>query len=98
MAVNVNIPEKVMTPLEIFIANEDKWLNDLVVRYPSQIPVKELADHWGCNPESVREMLMHAPVFGLHWKKVGAKNNSFLIPTYKFVGWYCNINIYGISE
>ena len=92
MAVNAIIPEKVMTPLDTFIAADREWLNDIVVRYPNQIPVKELADHWGCNPESIREMLMNAPVFGLHWKKVGAKNNSFLIPTGLFIRWYCKIN------
>ena len=40
--------------LSKFIKSEREWLNGIIEQYPRQIPINPIAEHWGCEPASVR--------------------------------------------
>lgn len=73
-----------------FLHSDDEWLAEIIGKYPRQIPIKPIAEHFGCAEESVRSAIeCNGAVFGLCWRKAGAANKAYLIPTAVFVRWYC---------
>ena len=77
--------------LSKFIKSEREWLNGIIEQYPRQIPINPIAEHWGCEPASVRAAIEQSPTCGVYWKKVGGTNRKYLIPTGVFVQWYCKV-------
>lgn len=64
-------------------------LNDLIEKYPIDIPVKECAAFLHMGYDSLRAFLEQSPnSFGMCWKN-GA-NRAFSIPATKFYLWYMN--------
>lgn len=64
-------------------------LNDLIEKYPIDIPVKECAGFLHMGYDSLRAFLEQSPnSFGMCWKN-GA-NRAFSIPATKFYLWYMN--------
>lgn len=74
-----------------FIASDKIWIGELIEKYPQQIPIAPIAQHWGCAPDTVRAMIEQSPTFGLYWRKAGKTNKAYLIPTGLFVRWYCKV-------
>lgn len=77
--------------LSRFLREDREWLCDIIRKYPQQIPINPIAEHWGCAPASVRATIEQSPTFGVYWKKVGGTNRKYLIPTGVFVQWYCKV-------
>lgn len=82
---------EVKDTLSEFIKSEREWINGIIEQYPRQIPINPIAEHWGCEPASVRAAIEQDPNFGVYWKKVGGVNKKYLIPTGLFVQWYCKV-------
>lgn len=71
------------------LLDEDvKKLNKIVTSHPKQIPIKVIADLFGCDVENVRTMCEDEHVFGVGWRKPGKLNRGFCIPTALFIRWY----------
>lgn len=71
------------------LLDEDvKKLNKIVTEHPKQIPIKVIADLFGCDVENVRTMCEDEHVFGVGWRKPGKLNRGFCIPTALFIRWY----------
>lgn len=75
--------------LSQFLQKDREWLCDIIKQYPQQIPVKPIAEHFGCTTESVRSAIVQNQTFGLFWKEGNKSRSTFLIPTGLFVRWYC---------
>lgn len=71
---------------------DEQWLDELVEKYPSNIPVKVLSDYIGCTPQSLRAAIMQSQVFGLYYRQPGNKNYNFVVPTCVFLRWYCKVD------
>ena len=74
-----------------FLQADREWLCQLVEKYPQQIPIQPIAEHWGCEAASVRAAIEQNTTFGLFWRKPGKTNRAYLIPTGVFVQWYCKV-------
>lgn len=70
-----------------FIDQDDKKIEDLIKEYPVSIPTQAAAKFLGLNVTSMRAILDSGAV-GLSWKKDGALNKAFFLPTAQFVRWY----------
>lgn len=79
-------------PIPQCITEKILELNQIVEKYPNNIPIPVIADFFGCDFRSVRAYLECAQYsFGMAWQKAGKANRGFLIPTAKFYMWYRNI-------
>lgn len=78
-------------PIPACVTDKLLRLNDLVEKYPSDIPVSAVADFLGMDYRSLKSYLMEPASFGMGWRKAGAANRGFLIPTAKFYLWYRNL-------
>ncbi len=77
--------------LSRFLQEDREWLCSLIQQYPKKIPIRPIADHWGCATDSIRAAIEQDSAFGIHWRKNNAKNHSYLIPTGVFIQWYCKV-------
>lgn len=77
--------------LSEFLKSEKEWINEIIEKYPQQIPIIPIAEHWGCDPSSIRAAIEQDATFGLYWRKVGRANKAYIIPTGLFVQWYCKV-------
>lgn len=68
-------------------------LNQLVEKYPEDIPVAAAADFLGMDSRSLKSYLMQfGNSVGLGWRKDRAANRGFHIPTAKFYFWFRNVS------
>lgn len=74
-----------------FFDNDDKKIEDLIKEYPVNVPTNVAAKFLGLNVTSMRAILDSGAV-GLSWKKDGALNKGFFLPTAQFVRWYMQWN------
>ena len=65
-------------------------LNELTEKYPNDIPVSAAASFLGMDARSLKSYLMEPWSCGMGWRRDGAANRAFLIPTTKFYLWYRN--------
>ena len=66
-------------------------LNELAEKYPDCIPVSAAAKFLGMDGRSLKSYLMQPYSFGMGWRRDGAQNRGFKIPTAKFYLWYRNL-------
>lgn len=75
-----------------FIKSDDAKVENIIKKYPLQIPVAVAAELLGCHETSLREFLTNSNI-GMSWLKPGKQNHGFCIPTAQFMRWYLNIKI-----
>jgi len=66
-------------------------LNELTERYPEYIPISVAAEFLNMDGRSLKSYLMQPYSFGMGWRRDGAQNRGFKIPTAKFYLWYRNL-------
>lgn len=71
-----------------FIEQDTKWLEDVIEKYPFQIPTSVLAEKFGCSEDTIRETIELKGLLGFCEKKPGKLNRGFVIPTAHFMRWY----------
>lgn len=86
-----NITTNIDDNLTRFLKAEREWLNEIIEKYPRQIPIQPIAEHWGCATDSIRAAIEQDATFGVYWRKTGAANRAYLIPTGLFIQWYCKV-------
>lgn len=73
------------------ILNKMEALNQLIEAYPDYIPLPKCASFLGVDDDGLRRAIeTNQCPFGLAWKRPGAANRAFKIPTVTFVAWYTN--------
>jgi len=66
-------------------------LNQLAEQYPDSIPLPAVAGFMGVADEGLRAYIDNNPnAFGFSWKRIGAVNRAYKIPTIRFYAWYRN--------
>lgn len=80
------IPQPIMENME--------KLNELVEKYPFDIPVTEVAKLLGMKPENLRAAI-DCGTFkpGFSWRKGNAQNKGYKIATIPFWRWYTQTDI-----
>ena len=78
-------------PIPECVTDKLLQLNQLAERYPEDIPVSAAADFLGMDGRSLKSYLMQPCSFGMGWRKDGAQNRGFKIPTAKIYLWYRNL-------
>lgn len=76
------------TTIRQFLDADIAKLEDIIERYPKQIPVKVVAELLGCGIESIHNACEETGLFGISWRKPGKVNKGYCIPTGVFVRWY----------
>ena len=71
-----------------FLQRDTEKLEEIIAKYPQQIPVPVVADWWGCKEDSIRRALEEHGVLGVGYRQAGALNRGFVIPTGHFIRWY----------
>ena len=78
-------------PIPQCVADDLLGLNRLVEQYPKAIPLPAVAQFMGIADEGLRAYIDTNPnAFGISWKRVGAVNRAYKIPTVRFYSWYRN--------
>lgn len=77
-----------MTINEFLKADTEK-LEELIEKYPQQIPVAVASELMGVDPNNLRQAIQEGNL-GISWRKPGKLNRGFCIPTGKFVRWWLN--------
>ena len=78
-------------PVPACITDKLQQLNQLAEQYPDAIPLPALAHFMGAADEGLRAYIDNNPnAFGISWKRVGAVNRAYKIPTVRFYSWYRN--------
>jgi len=75
-----------------FIERDNEKLQQLINKYPKQIPCNVVAEYVGCSPENVRAAVDGGSL-GFHWRKPGRLTSGNCIPTSKFVRWMLNMEV-----
>ena len=70
-----------------FLETDDKKIEQLIAEYPVSIPTQAAAKFLGINAASMRAVIDSGAV-GLSWRKDGALNKGFFLPTAQFLRWY----------
>ena len=66
-------------------------LNQLAEQHPDTIPLPAAAQFMGIADEGIRAYIDNNPnAFGISWKRMGAVNRAYKIPTIRFYAWYRN--------
>lgn len=73
-----------------FLAEDNRKVQEIIEKYPLQIPTKVAAELLGTTESSMREFLSGSAI-GMSWRKAGSTARGFAIPTAQFVRWYLNI-------
>ena len=81
-----------MTIDEFLKADADK-INEILEKYPRQIPVAVVAELVGMDLNSLRCAIAkgNEHLFGFCWQKTGKTNQGFAIPTAPFVRRWLNM-------
>ena len=86
-----NIPAPITEKLE--------ELYRLVEANPISLPLTEVADFLGMNPDSLRcSIEQNRCPFGLEWQRTIHGNRAFKIPTVPFFMWYTQGKITGGTQ
>ena len=70
-----------------FLSADEAKIEQLIKEYPTNIPTAEAAKFLGINTASLRAVMENVTI-GLSWKKGGALNKGFFLPTCQFLRWY----------
>lgn len=70
-----------------FLSADEAKIEKLIHDYPTSIPTSVAAEFLGINPASMRAVMENGTI-GLSWKKGGALNKGFFLPTCQFLRWY----------
>ncbi|MBQ1571744.1 MAG: hypothetical protein IIZ78_11505 [Clostridiales bacterium] len=70
-----------------FLESDERKVEKLIAEYPVSIPTAEAAKFLGINNASMRAVIDSGSL-GLSWRKEGALNKGFFIPTASFIRWY----------
>ena len=70
-----------------FLETDERKVEKLIAEYPINIPTAEAAKFLGINNASMRAVIDSGSL-GLSWRKEGALNKGFFIPTASFIRWY----------
>lgn len=73
--------------LEEYIKETRQKLEEIITKYPRQIPVSVVADYLGAHPDSIRASVENHPVFGIAWRKSGSTRIEHCIAARVFVPW-----------
>lgn len=73
-----------------FINEDNKELEELIERYPRQIPSYIVAKYLGCHPDGLRAAIDEG-FLGIKWKKPNKLTGGNCIPTGKFIRWVINM-------
>ncbi len=74
--------------VEEFLSNDRQRVQELIEKYPQNIPLKVCAEFLGMHSDSLRQVIEDNQKIGLSWRKSGSLNRAFHIPTAVFVRWY----------
>lgn len=77
--------------IEEFLSNDRQRVQELIEKYPQNIPLKVCADFLGMDSNSLRQAIEDNQKIGLSWRKQGSLNRAFHIPTAVFVRWYMKV-------
>lgn len=78
-----------MSKIEEFMEADRERMEELITKYPKQIPVPVVADFMGMDHNSLRAAIDGGSL-GISWRKDGKLNRGYCIPTAKFVYWWFN--------
>lgn len=82
-------PFKIPKPIEENMAK----LNELVEKYPLNLPLPVVAEFMATDADCLRAALDAGTCpFGYGWKRVGASVRAYKIPTTTFWFWYTHSN------
>jgi len=70
-----------------FIKQDNEKLEEIIAKYPRQIPVLVISELVGADIDSVRQAIESNQI-GLSWRKANKLNRGFCIPTGLFIRWY----------
>ena len=70
-----------------FLSADEQKVEKLIEEYPVSIPTQAAAKFLGINAASMRAVIDSGAV-GLSWRKDGALNKGFFLPTAQFLRWY----------
>ncbi len=76
-----------LTKLNSFLNDKLESLGKLAEEHPEKLTVKDIAEFLKVDEDSVRAAIENG-VFGMAWRKSGAMNKAYSIPTAQFVWWY----------
>lgn len=71
-----------------FLKNDEAKVEEIIKKYPTSIPVDQVADLLGMSKKSVRAAIEAGNLGGVTWRTPGALNKGFNIPTSPFIRWY----------
>lgn len=77
--------------IKTFLEADTQKLEQIIERYPRQIPAKIVAELMGVSPENLRQAVSEGEL-GISWRKPGKLTGGNCIPTAKFVRWWLNIS------
>jgi hypothetical protein len=78
-------------PIPKCLVDKLQRLNQLAEQYPDSIPLPVVAGFMGFADEGLRAYIDNNPnAFGISWKRMGAVNRAYKIPTIRFYAWYRN--------
>lgn len=76
-------------PVPQCIVGNIQRLDKLAEQYPDTIPLPAVAKFLGIADEGLRAYIDNTPnAFGISWKRMGAVNRAYKIPTIRFYSWY----------
>lgn len=75
-----------------FLDEDLDRVDDLLEKYPINIPVAAVAEFLHISGDSVRSAI-ECGAFGIVWRKTGKVNKAYSVPTAQFVRWYLNVNV-----
>ena len=70
-----------------FIKAGNAKLEELIEKYPRQLPVPVVAELLGSSENNIRQAVEDSEI-GLSWRKAGKLKRGFCIPTGLFIRWY----------
>lgn len=77
-----------MAVIQEFLKKDTEKLAEIIQKYDKQIPVKVIAEWWGCSEDTLRTALEEQGLLGIAERKPGKLNRGFVIPIGHFVRWY----------
>ncbi len=77
--------------IEEFITEDKAKVEEIINKYPKQIPVHVAAEFMGMGISSLHAAI-DGGALGLSWRKDGKLTKGYCIPTAKFVYWWFGQN------
>ena len=77
--------------IEEFLADDKAKVEEIINKYPKQIPVPVIAEFMGMDKNSLRAAI-DGGALGISWCKSGKLAKGYCIPTGKFVYWWFGQN------